>query len=122
MLPVTLPFLLTVALPPSLSSAEATHKYCPASEVLSVPKDTLTVEDDSANRLVNVILFLVMLAESSTVTVSLVTLTLTVTIQLSEKSTDPSTSLPEVEKLTETTVEGAHTCGYHQLTVNSALT
>ena len=108
---------LTVATVPLLSSAEATHEYWPASHVLSVMMNKLTMEEDPADRSVNIVLFLIMLSGSSTVTLSLVTLTLTVTVQLREKSTDPSMSPPEVEKLTETAVEGVHTCGYHQLTM-----
>ena len=108
MLPVTLPIPLTVALP-SLSIACATHEYWPASEVFSVLNDTLTVEEEPADRLVNRMLFPTVCVKSSSVTLRLVTLTLTVTVQLMEKSTDPSTLLPEVEKLTKRAVERVHT-------------
>lgn len=70
--------------------------------------DTFRVEEDPADRLVNTVLFLLMLAGSSTVTLSLLTLTLTVAVQLKKKPTDPSMLLPEVEILTVTAFEKTH--------------
>ena len=87
--------------------------------MLSVLNDTLSVGEEPADRLVNRVLLLTALVESSSVTLRLVTPTLTVTVHLREKSTDPSMLLPEVEKQTERAVERAHTCVYHQLAVNT---
>ena len=87
--------------------------------VLRVPKDTLTVEEDPANKNKELFLPVFIVVESSNVTLRLATLTLTVTVQLREKSIDPSKLLPEVEKLTVRAVERAHTCLYHQLAVNT---
>ena len=106
-LPVKFPIPLTVALPSS-SSAATTHEYWPASEALSVPNDTLTVEEEPADRFVNVTLFLTVLVGSLTTTMSLVTLTQTVTVKVMVKPVDPITLLPETEKLMEIPVKRIH--------------